>query len=114
MLLDHCDVIVDVRSGRDPIEELGEESHAADELELVVTAEHVGDRDGVDGLVGVEQPGDGLEDGLVSRFVEVLGVEGLEGNAGGVRREEHCSQHGLFGFLIVRRHLGGSPCALDL
>ena len=92
-LIDDVGVIADVGGRRHPIEQLGEVLDTTNAVELSAAAHGVGDRDGVDRLVRIEETKHGLENDLMRRLVEVIGAKSLKRNIGGVARQHHRSEH---------------------
>ena len=68
----------------------------------------VGHGDGVGGLTGRAERGDGVEDVTVRRLVEVLRLEGLGGDGDGVLGEQHRPEERLLGLKVLR---GDTPRA---
>ncbi len=103
-LLDDAGVVVDVGRRRHDVEQPRHIGNAAHLLEFAGSAQFLGDGDGVDRLVGVEQQLDGGEDRTMRRDVEVLCLETVHHLVDGVRRHEHRSEHRLLGFNGMRRN----------
>ncbi len=105
MFLDDPCVVLDVRRGGNRVDEVGQEPDTADAFERPGPPQRLTDGDGIDRLVRIEKVGDSLKDVLVRRAVEVLGVELLQCDVGGVGRHQDGAEHRLFCFDAVRGRL---------
>ncbi len=101
VLLDDRGVVLDVRCGRNGINQPCQEIEPADPVDLTIAAQLIGDGDGVNRLVAVEELTARLEHRLVGRYVEVLWVDLVHHQAGGIHRKQQGAEHRLFGLEVV-------------
>ena len=104
VLLDDAGVALRVGGGRGGRLEVDQRGHAPHRVEQAGPPQLVGDGDGIGGLAGRREVGDGLEDVPVSRLVEIGGGEHLRRHRDGVFRQEHGAEQRLLGLEVVRRN----------
>ncbi len=107
-LADDARVGLDVRHRRRVLRQLGEVSKATHLGQLPFAFELLGERHHIDRLVGFGEFVDGAEDQAMVMAVEVTIGHGVGDALPGVVVEHQATQHRLFGFDRVRRHLEGS------
>src|SRR5690606_21914080 len=76
-LTDDTRVVLDVRSGRNRIQQLGDVRHSADALELLRLAQILRERDRVDDLTALEQTSHRAEDATVRLAIEHRVIDDL-------------------------------------
>ena len=103
-VLHDAGVVGGVRDRRRGVLQGVQRLHAADLLEQPSPAQFVGDGDRVGGRACRVKGADGVEEMLVSRFVEVVGPEALLADGTDrVAREQQRAEHRFLGLQVVRR-----------
>ena len=97
LVLDDADVLFDDRAARQTLGERGQIGHAADGLDLFVAGQLVGQRDDVDGALGVDQLAHAQEDAAMRVEREVVGFEVFGGLGVGRVVQQDGAEDGLLG-----------------
>ncbi len=96
-------VVAGVRGSRHRGDERVEVGGAADPVQIAGLGEPVRHGDRISGFAAREQVGDGREDDLVRRAVEVRLADYLDDIRDGILAQQHATQDGLFGGDVLRR-----------